>query len=496
MDDLCQATNLSSLPVESRSILLKTFIREASLHARDCMFEDLPNGHTSSLLRLSSIARAVWQKDIKLYNILIIKSELARSHLVLVGHEPRILDPNVFEEQFREAKMIASEGSSAEIKAEHTNGNRATEFNGARKTARLNRHHVLEKLWHPKAPSLWLMGVKLGDDEAAELNIDGGEGTFVFGDGFINSANPADFMKAFAHLWGRVFGPNNIDVEVARRLIQEYLEYVKWDWALLQPPTPAMVQFVISKLKTTARGLDGIPNMAWTFGGEYLARYILDLIDAFCSDQDLPADINWSIMGFIDKSGEAPEHAQAPGMISRHPLDTRPLSLKQADNKLVAGVLYFFISPAIANGAIDIQTGFIHGRILTRNAVESYFYGRMQAFDFFSERKKMEMIHISSKGMVNSLPFLLLWDFASAFPSVAHAWLFCVLDAIKLWKGFVTGIRSLYIGNEAFGQSGGVMSFLFIIVSGVLQGCPLSGTLFVLVIDHCCGLSRENCPAL
>ena len=116
MDDLCQATNLSSLPVESRSILLKTFIREASLHARDSMFEDLPNGHTSRLLRLSSIARAVWQKDLKLYNILVNKSELARSHLVLVGDEPRILDPNVFEEQFREAKMIAQRDALLRLK--------------------------------------------------------------------------------------------------------------------------------------------------------------------------------------------------------------------------------------------------------------------------------------------------------------------------------------------------------------------------------------------
>ena len=62
MDDLCQATNLSVLPVESRSILLKTFIREASLYARDCMFEELPNGPASRMIRLSSIARAVWQK--------------------------------------------------------------------------------------------------------------------------------------------------------------------------------------------------------------------------------------------------------------------------------------------------------------------------------------------------------------------------------------------------------------------------------------------------
>ena len=57
-------------------------------------------------------------------------------------------------------------------------------------------------------------------------------------------------------------------------------------------------------------------------------------------------------------------HAQATGMISRLSLETRALFLKQADNKLVAGVLNFCISPAIANGAIDIQTGFVHGRML------------------------------------------------------------------------------------------------------------------------------------
>ena len=59
-----------------------------------------------------------------------------------------------------------------------------------------------------------------------------------------------------------------------------------------------------------------------------------------------------------------------------------------------------------------------------------------------------------------------MWDFASAFSSVAHACLFCVLDPTKLWRGFIIGRGNLYIGNRAFGQSGGV-----------------SGTLSVLVID-------------
>ena len=107
----------------------------------------------------------------------------------------------------------------------------------------------------------------------------------------------------------------------------------------------------------------------------------------------------------------------------------------------------------------------------------------MQAFDSQAGRKHVKMVHISSMGMVASVPFLTLWDFASAFPSVAHAWLFAVLKAVQLWRGFITGIKKLYSGNKAYCHAGGVLVFLFDILSGVLQGCPLSGTLFVLVID-------------
>ena len=47
----------------------------------------------------------------------------------------------------------------------------------------------------------------------------------------------------------------------------------------------------------------------------------------------------------------------------------------------------------------------------------------------------------------------------------------------------MTGIRNLYKGNEAYAVSGGLLQHLFSILSGVLQGCPLSGTLFVFVMD-------------
>ena len=44
-------------------------------------------------------------------------------------------------------------------------------------------------------------------------------------------------------------------------------------------------------------------------------------------------------------------------------------------------------------------------------------------------------------------------------------------------------LRVLYNGNRSFCNINGVSKFIFNILSGVLQGCPLSGTLFVIVMD-------------
>lgn len=103
-------------------------------------------------------------------------------------------------------------------------------------------------------------------------------------------------------------------------------------------------------------GLDGCPHLAWKSGGGQLAIYILDLVGAFCSDAPLPSDINFSLSAVIEKKDEALVHAEAAGMVPRHP-QTRPLSFKQADNKLAAVVRNFCIYLAIAEGAADIQRG-------------------------------------------------------------------------------------------------------------------------------------------
>ena len=62
--------------------------------------------------------------------------------------------------------------------------------------------------------------------------------------------------------------------------------------------------------------------------------------------------------------------------VCRSPSDTRPLSLKNSDNKLVAGINNHVAKPMLAASAVDIQRGFVPGRQLVANPLELDTFGR------------------------------------------------------------------------------------------------------------------------
>ena len=95
----------------------------------------------------------------------------------------------------------------------------------------------------------------------------------------------------------------------------------------------------------------------------------------------------------------------------------------------------------------------------------------------------LDKLSVPTIGIAAAIPLLMLFDFAAAFPSVSHTWMFAVIEIIKLWLSFIRAIKNMYKGNKAYGMFGGVTKFLFDILSGVLRGCPMSGTIFVFSID-------------
>ena len=81
------------------------------------------------------------------------------------------------------------------------------------------------------------------------------------------------------------------------------------------------------------------------------------------------------------------------------------------------------------------------------------------------------------------LPILCFWYFAAAFPGVSHFFLMLVLSLSRAQQGFINIIKGMYAHNAALTICEGVSRLAFWILCVVLQGCPLSGMLFALVID-------------
>ena len=71
---------------------------------------------------------------------------------------------------------------------------------------------------------------------------------------------------------------------------------------------------------------------------------------------------------------------------------------------------------------------------------------------------------------------LAAYDFGSAFVSLSHDYLFAVLRAGNAPAGLLNVLAALYIGCFSYILGSDPLADLFRILCGVLQGCPLSGS--------------------
>ena len=78
---------------------------------------------------------------------------------------------------------------------------------------------------------------------------------------------------------------------------------------------------------------------------------------------------------------------------------------------------------------------------------------------------------------------ILFLDYKAAFPSVRHAWLRRVFTAMGFPAYFTDAFMQLYTDNRAEIWIGGATNTYLLILSGILQGCPASGSVFALAID-------------
>jgi hypothetical protein len=160
--------------------------------------------------------------------------------------------------------------------------------------------------------------------------------------------------------------------------------------------------------------------------------------------------------------------------------ELRPIGLKNADNKINGGVINGAVVEPFALSAVRIQRGLVRGRQIVDNVVELDAAARVQANEALVRGHE-----VLPAGPLDPMDIALLafWDFASAFPSVAHSWLFACCHASGVPEGMICVIQMLYTSACIF--SGGVdrSDFLCWLRSCIIQGCPLSGLLYAVCAD-------------
>ena len=224
------------------------------------------------------------------------------------------------------------------------------------------------------------------------------------------------------------------------------------DLSLCPCPTVVDVERAINKSNDSAPGPDGVPFAAWRAVAPLAAPLLYSALQAMLRGQLPPPGFNLGTLFLIPK--------KLTGVIS----DTRPISVTNTDNRILASVMASAIMPAVSAFVCPAQRGFLAGKSGDSHVVNIN-----------------KLFYDSIRNKTSNLLFLL--DTAKAFDSVDHTWIEAVLAkaAFPSWfRNFVKGSLSDVKVAPFFGED---PTDWIAIERGVKQGCPLSPLLFLVAYD-------------
>ena len=128
-----------------------------------------------------------------------------------------------------------------------------------------------------------------------------------------------------------------------------------------------------------------------------------------------PPDFDESSAIFVPKGSQPHD----PVEVIREPLKTRPLNLKNTDNKIIVASNVRMLEPQYQKITHFTQNGFVKLRNFLRNLLDLDSAARIFSMIFMSA--------CSNPHNPSNIPILGAFDFEAAFPSVIHCWTWLVL---------------------------------------------------------------------
>jgi len=428
---------LEALPPFERLRQHKLIIKEAARIARDNALhaEDRSAGMES--MALSTLARTVWHNNTKDARKLLSLHPTTAEHIRVVDSVVELVDPVNF------AKVVA-ETKSDYLKKEKEDllKDKAKGFKNA---SRIQANKRLLKLWSPFDSRMTLAGVRIHYDEKGSYEV---------------VTDPARRVEALRQAWQPVFDEKAIDEDLALHTARTWCRDFGFDQC--PPPDEAVFAEIINRAKNSSPGPDGIPFIAYKASGPRATKTLFLTGLEIASGVAPPIPYNDAIQIFAPKG----EDELDSELVSRAPADTRPLALKNSDNKVIAGAYNWAVRRQVSKKANHLQRGFIVDRQLLDNVIDLDSHARIAG-----------MLH------PDDFPAVALFDFAAAFPSLAHKWIFLAIYFCGFPAGFIAIVEANYSLVFMFIALGGQLHMLLLVAAGVLQGCPLSGTLFAVCVD-------------
>ena len=201
----------------------------------------------------------------------------------------------------------------------------------------------LSKLWIPLNKTLILGGVKVNE------NI---------------IRNEPDLTIAMGAAWQDTFSPKDFN----ERGALEFLTSVEGLGKYSDVPAPGhwAIAETIWHAADSQPGGDGLPYSAWRSTGLTGVSALLKCDRSIRQDVSPSPAFNESITVFSPRGSQPHD----PVEIIREPLQTRPLSLKNTDNKIIVASNVRMLEPQYQKITHKIQNGFVKGRNFLNNCVD------------------------------------------------------------------------------------------------------------------------------
>jgi hypothetical protein len=255
--------------------------------------------------------------------------------------------------------------------------------------------------------------------------------------------------EGIAHLltkhWGDTFRRKPTRADIRAKWCNEEFERLHIDSEAFRP-TLDDVRLVFKGLSVSSPGPDGIPFELYRIGQDLLIDVFYEVATAMYDGRETPDDsFNNAYLVCLPKAATGCGSDGVPYFV---PSSTRPLSIVDASNRILASIFRIGLERATKDWVSHYQQGFVPGRQLLRNVV-----------DVDHAAQKVSIKH--QRGAI------VLLDLRAAFPSVAHDYMWDVLKAIGVPQAMLQALQLFYQQNQHFIKAAGQVFPSFTCTSGV-----------------------------